>query len=167
MSVQDTNLYLNGLIDNFDIENKKIHIDGEWHEYDIINTISDILFDFTYGKLPFIGRDFHKLVLPIEYALPKNVYFVYYAGNEPHTRIAEYKKLSNYVDKSSTMIGIEIPSMNEALSIASKKFYKLADKYFDLDNVFSIGRAGSYRYQLTLMIALNKLKNCYQIFKNE
>ena len=45
MSVQDTNLYLNGLIDNFDIENKKIHIDGEWHEYDIIiNTISMIYY---------------------------------------------------------------------------------------------------------------------------
>ena len=60
MSVHETNLYLNGLIDNFDIENKKIHIDGEWHEYDIIiNTISpDILFDFTLRRTSFYWKRF-------------------------------------------------------------------------------------------------------------
>lgn len=164
MSVQETNLYLNGFIDKFDIKNKKIHINGEWHQYDIIiNTISpDILFDFTFGELPFIGRDFHKLVLPVEHAFPKDVYFVYYAGNEPHTRIVEYKKLSNHIDKKSTLIGIEIPSLNgKHYPLPLKKFYKLADKYFELmpDNVFSIGRAGSYRYQVDIDDCIEQAKD--------
>ena len=44
----------------------------------IINTISpDILFDNIYGELPFIGRDIHKIVLPMEECFPDNVFFLY------------------------------------------------------------------------------------------
>ena len=33
-----------------------------------------------YGKLRYIGRRIEFAILPVEYCLPKNVYFTYYTG---------------------------------------------------------------------------------------
>ena len=43
-------------------------INGEWHDYDIIiSTISpEIVMKNAYGPLRWMGRDFLKLVLPVE-----------------------------------------------------------------------------------------------------
>lgn len=148
------NTRLNCKITRFDIPNKTVWLDGEKHSYDvIINTISpDILFDFCYGELPYMGRDLIKLVLPVEYALPKNVYFAYYASNEAYTRVTEYKKFSKYESKD-TLITLEIPSSNgRHYPMPFKIEYQRADKYFELmgDDIYSIGRAGKYRYAVDI-----------------
>ena len=119
----------------------------------IINTISpDYLFNRMHGELKFIGRDFHKIVLPIKQALPDNVYFVYYANDEAFTRICEYKKFTHH-DSDSTLLGMEIPSLNgKHYPLPFKSEEALASKYFEMmpDGVYSIGRAGSYRYGLDI-----------------
>ena len=94
---------------------------GEKLKFDIIvNTISpDTLFDNCYGELPFIGRDLFTIVFPTEYVFPDNVYFIYYPNTEKFTRMVEYKKFTKHKSKNS-LIGLEIPSMNETLSMPIK-----------------------------------------------
>ena len=119
----------------------------------IVNTISpDTLFDNCFGELPFIGRDFHKIVLPIENVFPDNVYFIYYANTEQFTRLVEYKKFTRHKSANS-LIGMEIPSLNgKHYPLPIKREIEKAKKYFDLlpENVFSIGRAGSYNYAVDI-----------------
>lgn len=133
---------------------------GPWLGYDVVvNTISpDLCFAHTthpseIGLLQYIGRDIIPLVLPVEYALPPNVYFCYYAGAEKYTRITEYKKFTKHHDTNSTLITLEFPSRNG-------RFYPMpmeserakAQRYYDLmgENVYSIGRAGSYDYAIDI-----------------
>lgn len=154
IATQNINLQLNTAIEKCDLDTKTVIINGDKKQFDIIvNTISpDILYDFCYGKLPYMGRDIIKLILPIEYALPQNVYFAYYASEESYTRVTEYKKFSNFQAKD-TLITLEIPSSNgRHYPMPFTIEYKRAQKYFDLmpDGVFSIGRAGSYRYAVDI-----------------
>lgn len=154
LATQDAVVMLSTTIEKYDIPNRTVVIDGTARTFDvIINTISpDILFDFEYGELPYIGRDFHKIVFPTENVFPENVYFLYYANDEQFTRLVEYKKFTHH-QSPTTLIGMEIPSANG-------KFYPLpikieqakAQKYFDAmpDGVFSIGRNGSYRYGIDI-----------------
>ena len=114
-------------------------INDEKRKYDvIINTISlDHLMEYCYGELPYIGRDLFKILLPVEYALPKDVYFVYYADNNPITRVVEYKKFTKY--RSSHFLSLEIPSMNNKhypLPIMSEinRFKKYYDELPDNGN---------------------------------
>ena len=80
---------MNTKITDFDIDNYKVKINNEWHKYDIIiNTASpEILRKNEYGDLRWRGRDFIKVVLPVENIFPKNVIFMYFANKEPFTRI--------------------------------------------------------------------------------
>ncbi len=154
IATSDIQVLLNQTIEVFDIQNYRVFFNGEWHKYDIIiNTISpsDIFYD-VYGELPFVGRDLFKFVLPSEYAFPENVYFIYFAGNEPFTRLVEYKKFTHH-KSPHTLIGMEIPSSNgKHYPLPMKKWQAVADKYHQLqpDKVFSIGRAGSYRYEVDI-----------------
>ena len=148
------NVLLSTKIEKFDIENKKISIDGVEKSYDIIvNTISpDTLFDYCYGELPYIGRDFHKIVFPSEFVFPENIYFLYYGGDEKFSRLVEYKKFTHH-KSDTTLVGMEMPSANgKYYPIPIKKEMEAAEKYFQLmpEGVFSIGRAGSYRYQIDI-----------------
>lgn len=159
-------VYLNTTITKFDIQNKIVHFGDESQKFDIIvNTISpDLLFEKCFGELPYIGRDLIKLVLPIEHALPKDVYFSYYAGDEKYTRVCEYKKFYNY-KSPSTLITLEIPSKNgRHYPLPFKEEYKRADQYFDLmpDGVHSIGRAGSYRYQVDIDDCIIQAKDVFE-----
>ncbi len=154
ISTAEANVLLDLEIEVFDLENYRVFYKGEWHQYEIIiNTISPSdVFDNVFGELPFIGRDLLKFVLPSEYAFPKNVYFIYYAGKEPFTRLVEYKKFTHH-KSSHTLIGMEIPSLNgKHYPLPMKKWQAVADKYHNLqpENVFSIGRAGSYRYEIDI-----------------
>jgi UDP-galactopyranose mutase len=129
-------------------------IAGEWRSFDIIVcAISpDIVFDRCYGELTYIGRDFHKIVLPIEFAFPDHVYFVYYANDEQFTRLVEYKKFSRY-QSSSTLLGMEIPSMNgKYYPLPFKSEIAKSDRYHAEmpDGVFAIGRNGCYRYAVDI-----------------
>jgi len=153
-ATKNINVLLNTKIETFDIQNKLIVINNEKIKFDIIvNTISpDILFNYCYGELKYMGRDILKIVLPVEFALPANVYFAYYAGEESYTRVTEYKKFSNF-KSNSTLITIEIPSSNgRHYPMPFKSEYAKADKYFEMlpPDVYTIGRAGSYRYSIDI-----------------
>jgi UDP-galactopyranose mutase len=154
LATQGAKVLTNTRIQVFDITHKKVIVDNRIIVADvIINTISpDLLFGQCHGALPFVGRDFYPIVLPVEHAFPKDVYFVYYAGKEKFTRCVEYKKLTGY-RAPSTLIGLEVPSKNgRYYPMPMTSAYALADKYFAMmpDGVFSIGRAGSYRYQVDI-----------------
>jgi UDP-galactopyranose mutase len=147
---------LNTAIQKYDLPNKTVVFNGEARRYDVIvNTASpDTVMDFAFGELQYIGRDFIKFVLPIKHAFPENVYFLYYTGSEPFTRIVEYKQFTriNY-DADSTIIGIEIPSKNgRYYPVPFQSEYAKAKKYFDAmpQGVFSIGRAGSFQYRVDI-----------------
>ena len=151
IATAEATVVLGAKIESFFIHQKAVAINGLARSFDaVVSTISpDTLFDECHGRLPFVGRDVVPIVLPVEHALPPDVYFCYYTGEEKFTRITEYKKFTGHRDPASTLITIETPSANGRLYPMPIKRYKdLAQKYFALmpDNVFSIGRAGSYDY---------------------
>ncbi len=159
-ATKNCKVLLSTRITNYDIPNKTVVIDNQKIKYDlIVNTIPpDILFDFCYGELPFVGRDFHKIVLPVEYATPDNVYFLYYANQEEFTRIVEYKRFTKH-KSNTTLLGLEIPSKNgRYYPLPTTVARSLAKKYFDEmpDNVFSVGRAGSYMYEIDIDDAIEQ-----------
>lgn len=141
----------NAKIERFDMDKKAIYINGAWERADIlVSTISpDSLFDYCYGELKYMGRDFLKIILPIERVTPEPYYFLYYAGDEPYTRVVEYKLLTGY-NSPDTLLGIEIPSFNNKLyPYPTKAEVDRANRYFELlpEGVFSMGRQGAYRYK--------------------
>jgi len=148
--VEGCTVIFNTTVEKFDLQKKKAWINNEWTTGDVIvSTISpDILFDYQYGELPYIGRDFLKVILPIEHVTPEPYYFIHYANDEPYTRIFEYKLLTGY-KSPHTLIIIETPSFNNKLypyPIMSE--INKAKRYISElpDNVFSIGRMGKYHY---------------------
>jgi UDP-galactopyranose mutase len=126
-------------------------LNGQVFKYDsIINTVPlDTLFGNCFGVLKFIGRDLEYLVLPVPQALPDNVYFAYYCGDEKYTRITEYKKFTKHIS-GQTLISIEYPSNNGRyypLPVQSEK--NKFQKYNSLlgDNFKTIGRSGLFNYR--------------------
>lgn len=166
VATKDCDVRLNTNIEDYDLEKHRVKIDGEWHAYDIIiSTISpEIVMKDAYGPLRWMGRDFLKLVLPMEWCFPKEIYFLYYANQEPFTRIVEYKKFYLY-DSPTTLIGIEIPSFrNKLYPFPMKKDQEIHQKYMDAlpENVYFIGRNGSYRYLDVGLI----IEQCFRVFKD-
>ncbi len=151
ISTKKTKVLLGTEIEKYDIPNKTVYFNGTKNKFDIIvNTISpDILFDKCFGELPFLGRQFHKIVFPTEFVFPENVYFLYYANDEQFTRLVEYKKFTHHKSKNS-LIGMEIPSIGggKHYPLPFKREQIKAQKYLNMfpDGVFSIGRAGTYLY---------------------
>ena len=163
IATEKARVFLETTISDFDIPNKEVVFNGEKHKYDvIINTISpDDIFDQCHGTLPYVGRDMHMFVLPIEYAFPDQTYFLYYAGNEKFTRLVEYKRFTQY-KSPHTLIGMEIPSANgKHYPLPFKSEYERAKKYLDMlpDGVFSIGRAGSYQYRVDIDDCIEQAMN--------
>lgn len=116
----------------------------------VISTTSpDVLFDYDKGELKYVGREVFKIVLPIEQALPDDVYFVYYPGQkEAQTRVTEFKKFTRHQSRN-TLITLEVPSMKNKLypTLLSSQI-ELAQKYIDRmpEDIHSVGRMGKYRY---------------------
>ena len=153
-TTKNSKVLLSTKIEKYDIPNKTVWINGEKKLFDVIvNTISpDLLFDQCFGELKYIGRDLHKIVLPSEQAFPEHVYWLYYANDEKFTRIVEYKKFTHH-KSPTTLLGLEIPSLNgKHYPLPFIAEQKLARKYYELmpSDVYSIGRAGSYRYGLDI-----------------
>ena len=155
IATKDTKVMLNSNVKIINLKEKKFQINSEEPEqFDIVISSSspDLLLNKEYGELPYIGRDIHHIVMPMEYVLPKNIYFLYYPGKEKFTRIAEYKKFT--LHKSSTsLIGLEIPSNNgRHYPLPQKKWHRLAKKYIDdfPEGMYSIGRNGSYFYSIDI-----------------
>ena len=153
VSTQEATVLLNTEIEEYDLPTKSVVLLGEKRTYDVIvNTAPpDVVMNNIYGELPFIGRKFHKFVLPVQFAFPENVYFLYYTGPEEFTRLVEYKKFTRQkYDEASTIIGMEIPVVDggKHYPLPFQSEIAKAQKYIDdmPDGVFSIGRAGTYRY---------------------
>lgn len=149
-SSPDLTVMLKTKVEQYDIKDKTVVLNGEKRKFDVIvNTIPpDILFDFEFGKLKFIGRDFFPIVLPIEHAFPENVFFNYHANSHPVTRVVEYKKLTLH-KSPTTLIGVEVPSMaNRLYPLPINAEVEKANRYLAEmpDGVFSISRAGRYDY---------------------
>ena len=149
-ATKDAMVCLGTNIEDFDIPAYKVKIAGRWHKYDVIvSTVSvEVILKNALGPLRWAGRDFFKVVLPVEHCLPKDVYFLYYANAEPFTRIVEYKKFYRY-EAPTTLIGIEIPSTkNKLYPFPMKRDQDLHAEYMKMlpPNVFSTGRNGTYRY---------------------
>ena len=154
IATADVNVMLSTKIEHYDIPNKTVVLNGEKKKYDVIvSTISpDILFEYSHGELPYVGRELIPLVLPIEHAFPKNVYVLYYAGAENYTRLVEYKKFTLH-KAPTTLISVEIPSRkNKLYPLPFESEKAKAKKYHDMfpDGVFGIGRAGSYLYNVDI-----------------
>ena len=123
-------------IEAFDIPGRRVKVAGEWSTWDIIvSTLSpEDLFQSSFGSLRWMGRDFFKIVLPVREALPEHIFFLYYANEEPFTRLVEYKKFYEWDrDSPTTMIGIEIPSFrNKLYPFPMAADQALAQKYLEL-----------------------------------
>ncbi|MDA3967547.1 UDP-galactopyranose mutase [Helicobacter sp. WB40] len=164
--VEGCDVRFNTYVDKFELDKKRVYVNGEYLSADvIINTSSlDMVFDYCYGELRYIGRDFQKIILPVKYALPELYHFAHYADSEEsYTRIVEYKKLTGYESKY-TMIGIETPSFNNKLypyqTSADVAKYK---KYLELmpNDCYTLGRMGRYRYSDMSEI----LNDCLELIK--
>ena len=115
----------------------------------VVSTIPiDELCGYEFGELPYVGRDFSVFILPVKQAFPGDVRFCHYAGNEPHTRITEFKKITYYESEDSLFV-LETPSKNNKLyPYLCKSNMELVKRYQDSlpENVHSIGRLGRYIY---------------------
>ncbi len=150
-SVDGIDVILNCFVDFLDIDKFEIHTNQGIYKADIIiNSIHvDKLFNFEYGHLQFCGRTFIPLWLPIKNAMPDDITWVHYSGEEMHTRTTEFKKITNY-ESDSTLLGIEIPNdKGRYYPVQSPNELKRFDLYKNLfpDNFFSIGRPGKFCYQ--------------------
>lgn len=144
----------NSVVNRINFKKKEAYINKKKINFDVlINTISpDEMFNKKYGELKFIGRDFHKIVFPVKEVFPKDVFFLYYPNTENFTRLVEYKKFTQH-KSDTTLVGMEIPSKNGRFYPLPFKSEQLkALKYFnDMPEFFySIGRAGSYRYEIDI-----------------
>jgi UDP-galactopyranose mutase len=154
IATEGAKVLLNTKIDHYDFENYRCFFSGEWYKYDIIiNTLSlDDIYNKCYGELKYIGLDLQLLVLPQEFVFPENVYFLYYANNEPFKRLVEYKKFTRYQSKSS-LVGIEYPSLNgRYYPMRKKSEIARHNRYVELlpEKIFSIGRQGTFDYSVDI-----------------
>jgi len=152
VATEGATVVLGTRIDRYDLPNRTVWIKGEKQTFDVvINTISpDIVMNGVYGELPYIGRDLLKIVFPTEHVFPEHVYFLYYANDEKFTRLVEYKKFTHH-KSPTTLVGVEIPSTNgKYYPLPFKAEQEKARRYFEdmPQHVYSMGRAGSYRYGL-------------------
>lgn len=155
----------NTFVEKFDVENKRVMAKDKWISGDVlINTASiDSVFNYKYGELPYIGRDFLKIILPTKQIFPDPYVFIHYAGDEPYTRIVEYKLLTGY-ESDDTLLIIETPSLkNKLYPYLIKSEIAKAKKYLnDLpDDVYSIGRLGKYHYDNMDVI----IKDCIDLME--
>ena len=144
----------NSIVNKINFKKKEAYINKKKINFDVlINTISpDEMFEKKYGELKFIGRDFHKIVFPAKEVFPKDVFFLYYPNSENFTRLVEYKKFTQH-KSPTTLIGMEIPSKNGRFyPLPFKSEQSKALRYFDEmpEFFYSIGRAGSYRYEIDI-----------------
>jgi UDP-galactopyranose mutase len=135
-----------------DGDKREVHLkDGEILTADIlINTVHvDRLFGMQYGELQYCGRDFIPIWLPIKNALPEDLTWIHYSGVESHTRVTEFKKITDF-KSDSTLLGIEIPSKNgRYYPVQSQPELKRFEQYKSLfpKDFYSIGRMGKFQYQ--------------------
>ncbi len=159
-AVEGVEVLLGAAIDAFDVEQRRVKLGGDWRKFDLmVSTISpEILLGNAFGPLRWMGRELLKLVLPVRFAFPPNVYCVYYPNAEPFTRVVEYKKFFRN-ESESTLIAAEIPSTkNRIFPFPRTRERSQAQRYLDAlpDRVWSIGRAGSYDYAIDIAASIKQ-----------
>lgn len=124
--------------------------DHEIFEADVV--VSTIPIDELCGEegaLPYVGREFHLVVLPCAQVFPGDVRFCHYASpRDEWTRITEFKKLT-YHESPDTLLVLERPSrVNKLYPYLTKaNEAKVAAYMTQLPaGVHSIGRLGTYKY---------------------
>ncbi len=167
--IKNVKIKTNTTLKNLNMKKKTYQINNKKFNFDIlINTIApDTLFKNKFGELKFIGRDLIKIVFPTKEVFPKDVFFLYYPNMEKFTRMVEYKKFTKHKSKTS-LIGLEIPSKNgRYYPLPIKSEQKKARKYFKLfeHNCFSIGRAGTYRYEVDIDDCIAQALNIKKIIQ--
>ncbi len=167
--IKNVKIKTNTILKNLNMKNKTYQINNKKFNFDIlINTIApDTLFKNKFGELKFIGRDLIKIVFPKREVFPKDVFFLYYPNMEKFTRMVEYKKFTKHKAKTS-LIGLEIPSNNGRFyPLPIKSEQNKARKYFKLfkHNCFSIGRAGTYRYEVDIDDCIAQALNIKKIIQ--
>ena len=152
IALEGCEVRLNTTITGYDLKRCMVYVNGgEQLKGDImISTISpDELMDYQYGELKYVGRDFIKIILPVESVFPEDVYFIYYPNeHDVQTRVVEYKKFTLH-KSPHTFLGVEIPSLrNKLYPTMIRSEVEKAQRYIDAlpDDVFSLGRMGTYRY---------------------
>jgi len=123
---------------------------GEFTGDIIINTLSvDTLFENKFGKLKYSGREIFKIILPTKQVLPDDVVWIHYSGDEPFTRVTEFKKITNHKSKD-TLICIEVPNQEgqhyPVQTMAEKLKFSQYQKLFP-KSFYSIGRLGKFTYK--------------------
>lgn len=152
IALEGCTVLLKSTIAGYDLDRCAVTLtDGTKVEGDILisTTSPDELMEYQYGELKYVGRDFVKIVLPIEQVFPEDVYFIYYPNaNDVQTRVVEYKKFTQH-KSPHTFLGVEIPSLNNKLypTMITAEVAK-AQRYIDAlpERVYSVGRMGTYRY---------------------
>jgi UDP-galactopyranose mutase len=153
--------------------NARVHLNTDFSspikqvskDYDlVVSTIApDTLSNYAFGKLPFISRQLTTIILPVEFALPKEVYFCYYAGKQPYTRVTEYKKFTGYHNPNQTLITIEYPTDKgpRLYPLPTASAQAKAKRYLSRlpKNVKSIGRAGRYDYRVDIDDCIGQAMN--------
>jgi UDP-galactopyranose mutase len=141
----------NTVVDAYEFEKNRVRVGDRVFDYDvIISAISpDELFDYQWGELRYVGREYYNIVLPTPQVLPDDVYFLYFPNEcDTHTRVVEYKKFTQY-DSPHSLIALEVPSLrNKLYPTMIQSEVDKAQRYLDAlpDNAFSVSRMGTYRY---------------------
>jgi len=150
-SLKDCKVVFDCKVEFYDVEEKTLRTKrGDFKADIVINTISvDSLFNHTYGPLKYSGRKFLKIVLPSKQVLPDDIVWIHYAGDEPFTRITEFKKITNHQSKD-TLLGLELPTFDgqhyPVRSVVEEYRFKKYQGIFP-QNFYSIGRLGSFSYK--------------------
>lgn len=148
---KNSKVFLNTIVERVNFDKKEVYLsNGETLKGDIIiSTIAiDELMNYCYGELKYMGRDFHKIVLPKEHIFENEHHFIYYPNDEKFTRIVEYKNLTLH-KSNSTLLVMEMPShSNRLYSYNIKSEQDKAQKYIDSlpSGIYTVGRLGSYKY---------------------
>ena len=139
------------------VEGVEVRLGGKWQRgetvddayHAVISTIPIDEFMEEEGALPYVGRDFHLLVLPCKQAFPGDVRFCHYASpRDEWTRVTEFKKIT-YHEAEDTLLVLEKPSKaNKLYPYLTKANEAKVKEYLARlpANVHSIGRLGTYKY---------------------
>lgn len=158
------NPYFDAMTKGVEVITGRAHKAGEIPNADVV--ISTIPIDefcgHRFGELPYVGRDFSVFILPVKQAFPGDVRFCHYAGQEAHTRITEFKKLTHH-DSPDSLFVLETPSKkNKLYPYLTVANTALTKRYLDSlpPNVHSIGRLGTYKYS-TIEQTIIQAFECY------
>lgn len=157
------NPYFDRMVEGVEVIPKTYKAGEETKSDVVVSTIPiDEFQGYKYGELPYVGRDFSVFILPCKQVFPGDVRFCHYAGEEPHTRITEFKKIT-YYDSPDSLFVLETPSKkNKLYPYLTKANMALTDKYLKSlpENVHSIGRLGTYKYS-TIEQTIVQAFECY------